>query len=84
MEKIIEIKDTKFVFCQSDEFSSPFYSYVCDDEVYGYIGYVEDRWQGSLNHSYQYGSGIFKEMAEKLDQLNADLIKNRKEFFGIL
>lgn len=73
----------EFKFVQLSEFAKPFYIFRMDGICYGNIKYANGRWLGCLRDDYRYGSDIFIIMAAKVDQLNAELVEQRKVFFGL-
>lgn len=81
--ELIDIEKSEFVFVQNGEFSDPYYAYQLDGELNGFI-YFDETWMGSLMGDQSYSTEIFIEMAEKIDELNAALEKQRKEFFGLI
>lgn len=83
MPETIEAEAFEFKFVQPSEFDNPFYVFKMDGKVYGNIKYVNGQWLACLRDDYRYGSDIFVIMAATIDQLNADLAKQRNVFFGL-
>ena len=73
----------EFVFNQTGEFDDPMYVYFVDGDLCGFIIYRSGMWRGSLKDGWVYGSGIFKDMAKKIEELNASLETERSKFFGL-
>ena len=82
MEKVIMAK-IEFVFNQTGEFDDPMYVYFVDGDLCGFIIYGTGTWSGSLKDGWVYGPGIFKDMAEKIEELNDNLETERKRFWGL-
>lgn len=82
--KLIEITKCEFVFMQSGEFDDPFYQLMLNGQVYGSIRYCDGVWYGSLSSWDMHSSGTFMIISKKIDELNASLDKQRKEFFGLI
>lgn len=77
--------NSEFKFFQGSEFSDPYYKYLLDGDVYGYIEFSRDisSWQGKFVEGFIFSSWSFLEMAEKINALNESL-DNRRSWFRSL
>lgn len=67
----------EFTFEQDDEFSNPYYNIHKDLFYQGYISFHEGKWSVKLYLGERFGSAKLREIADKVDELNASLRAQR-------